>query len=97
MGKLLGFNAELKSYRILVNDGRIVDTKNVTFLDFKLPPVSSDNWDDLLILEERTTPMQELKTKEAELDFNVKIEEPEEDFELDKEDYSSSGEEETQN
>ncbi|KNZ52147.1 hypothetical protein VP01_3675g2 [Puccinia sorghi] len=97
MGKLLGFNEELNSYRILVNNGRIVDTKNVTFLNFKLPPVSSDNLDDLLILEERTTPVQELKTKEAKLDFNVKIEEPEEDFELDEEDYSSSGEEETQN
>ncbi|KNZ44476.1 hypothetical protein VP01_9124g1 [Puccinia sorghi] len=29
IGKLLGFNADLKSYRILMNDGRIINSKNV--------------------------------------------------------------------
>ncbi|KNZ63433.1 hypothetical protein VP01_1144g3 [Puccinia sorghi] len=34
LGRLIGLNPELKSYRILANNGRIVNTKHVNFLEF---------------------------------------------------------------
>ncbi|KNZ64407.1 hypothetical protein VP01_10325g1, partial [Puccinia sorghi] len=34
-GKLIGYNEELLSYRILAKDGRIVDTKSFQFLEFR--------------------------------------------------------------
>ena len=33
-GKLLGFNFDLKSYRIQLSNGKIIDSKNVQSLDF---------------------------------------------------------------
>ncbi|KNZ47866.1 hypothetical protein VP01_6088g2, partial [Puccinia sorghi] len=43
-GRLIGYNKELLSYRILAEDGSIVETKSVQFLDF-MPekPNSSDD------------------------------------------------------
>ncbi|KNZ53949.1 hypothetical protein VP01_3093g3 [Puccinia sorghi] len=35
MGKLLGFNVDLKSYKIFTSDGQIMNTKNAMFLNFK--------------------------------------------------------------
>ncbi|KNZ54901.1 hypothetical protein VP01_281g3 [Puccinia sorghi] len=34
LGKLIGLNAELKSYRIRLEDSRIINPKNMKFLDF---------------------------------------------------------------
>ncbi|KNZ51390.1 hypothetical protein VP01_3973g4 [Puccinia sorghi] len=33
-GRLIGLNAELKSYRVKLDDGKIVNSKSVKFLDF---------------------------------------------------------------
>ncbi|KNZ46933.1 hypothetical protein VP01_681g1 [Puccinia sorghi] len=44
LGKLIGYNDELLSFRILTEDGRIIETKHVEFLDFDSPkPASSDD------------------------------------------------------
>ncbi|KNZ49955.1 hypothetical protein VP01_4672g1 [Puccinia sorghi] len=50
LGTLIGFNDELLSYRILNDDGCLVNTKNLKFLDFKSSPSLVD--DELLILED---------------------------------------------
>ncbi|KAA1133563.1 hypothetical protein PGTUg99_024468 [Puccinia graminis f. sp. tritici] len=33
-GKLIGFNVDLKLYKVLLSNGKIINTKNVQFLDF---------------------------------------------------------------
>ncbi|KNZ56661.1 hypothetical protein VP01_2351g3, partial [Puccinia sorghi] len=58
-GKLIGYNDELLSYRILAEDGRIVDTKSVQFLEFH-PKEHSFKLDDdeefEIVLEKETLP-----------------------------------------
>jgi transposase InsO family protein len=49
LGRLIGFNAELKSYRILWNDGIIVDSKSVEFLDYHPAESQISNHDELLV------------------------------------------------
>jgi hypothetical protein len=49
LGKLIGFNAELKSYRILRNDGIIVNSKSVEFLDFNPSDIVPINDNKLLV------------------------------------------------
>ncbi|KNZ45376.1 hypothetical protein VP01_818g1 [Puccinia sorghi] len=44
-GRLIGYNEDLLSYRILADDGRIVDTKSVQFLEFR-PEENSFKLDD---------------------------------------------------
>ncbi|KNZ63736.1 hypothetical protein VP01_11089g1, partial [Puccinia sorghi] len=44
LGRLIGYKEEL-SYRILAEDGRIVDTKSIQFLEFK-PAEKSNALDD---------------------------------------------------
>ncbi|KNZ45626.1 hypothetical protein VP01_7976g1, partial [Puccinia sorghi] len=51
LGTLIGFNDELLSYRILSDDGRLINTKNLKFLDFPTPP-SDPADDDLIIMED---------------------------------------------
>lgn len=46
-GRLLGYNPELLSFQILADNGKIVDTKNVWFLDFCPPsPINSSTSDE---------------------------------------------------
>ncbi|KAA1115228.1 hypothetical protein PGT21_033820 [Puccinia graminis f. sp. tritici] len=51
LGHLVGYNDELQSYRILSDNGRIVETSHVQFLEFKGKDRTSTNIDELLILE----------------------------------------------
>ncbi|KNZ56886.1 hypothetical protein VP01_2294g3 [Puccinia sorghi] len=51
-GKLIGLNAELKSYRIRLDDGRVVNSKNVKFLDFSCDPISSPDYGELIVEKE---------------------------------------------
>jgi hypothetical protein len=47
-GKLLGFNVDLKSYRIQPSDSQIVNSKNVQFLNFdSIPNPSAFDLSDL--------------------------------------------------
>ncbi|KNZ53367.1 hypothetical protein VP01_3263g3 [Puccinia sorghi] len=50
-GRLIGLNPELKSYKILANDGRIVNTKHVDFLEFSRDHqnMEHDNSDELVV------------------------------------------------
>lgn len=45
LGKLIGYTDELQSYRILSDEGRIVETKNVQFLEYSAPDKKSSDWD----------------------------------------------------
>ncbi|KAA1082218.1 hypothetical protein PGTUg99_027951 [Puccinia graminis f. sp. tritici] len=47
-GKLLGFNVDLKSYKVLLSNGKIIDTKNVQFLDFDASISEKTNLTDLI-------------------------------------------------
>ncbi|KNZ51507.1 hypothetical protein VP01_3924g2, partial [Puccinia sorghi] len=47
MGKLIGFNVDLNSYKIYTSDGQFVDSKNVVFLDFESNPVAYNNSDNI--------------------------------------------------
>jgi hypothetical protein len=47
-GKLLGFNVDLKSYKIQLSDGKIINTKNVQFLDFDSSVPAPTNLSDLI-------------------------------------------------
>ncbi|KAH9456857.1 hypothetical protein Pst134EA_033050 [Puccinia striiformis f. sp. tritici] len=65
LGRLIGYNDELRSYRILSDNGRIINSNHVQFLDYPTPtsPSLSDD-DDFTILDnsgeteeiERTSP-----------------------------------------
>ncbi|KNZ61909.1 hypothetical protein VP01_13390g1, partial [Puccinia sorghi] len=52
LGTLIGYNDELLSYRILGDDGRIVNTKHLSFLDLLSSKTSSFDDKDLTILNE---------------------------------------------
>ncbi|KAI7958482.1 hypothetical protein MJO29_006699 [Puccinia striiformis f. sp. tritici] len=52
LGKLIGYNEELRSYRILSDNGRIIDTKSVQFLDHPSTSGASDNNEVLSVMEE---------------------------------------------
>lgn len=55
LGKLIGYNEELLSYQILAEDGRIVDTKSVQFLEFRPEelPLKIENEDEFKIIIEK--------------------------------------------
>ncbi|KNZ62793.1 hypothetical protein VP01_1222g1 [Puccinia sorghi] len=81
LGKLIGFNTELKSYRILMNDGRMLESKNVEFLDFETSPSSLADHDELLVEETKENLVKCSAAKESESNPEipeVKIEEEEE-------------------
>ncbi|KNZ54063.1 hypothetical protein VP01_3056g2, partial [Puccinia sorghi] len=72
-GKLIGYNEELLSYRILAEDGRIVETKSVQFLDFlpeKQTLSDNDNHFEIVYenLYEATPPLNENEDQEVMLD-----------------------------
>jgi hypothetical protein len=45
LGVLIGYTDELRSYRILSDGGKIVETKNVQFLDYTPPLNKTNDWD----------------------------------------------------
>ncbi|KNZ56357.1 hypothetical protein VP01_2422g1 [Puccinia sorghi] len=45
LGILVGYNEELRSYRVLTDSGKILTTKNVQFLDYSPPTTKSSDWD----------------------------------------------------
>ncbi|KNZ49864.1 hypothetical protein VP01_4738g1 [Puccinia sorghi] len=45
LGRLIGYSNELQSYRILLDEGKIVETKNVKFLEYTPPDSKSSDWD----------------------------------------------------
>jgi hypothetical protein len=78
LGRLIGFNPEIKSYRILTDDGLIINSKNVDFLDFPtLPPNPPADFDELVIeeLSEKTTTKPPAEATEEEPCTVVKEEE----------------------
>jgi hypothetical protein len=75
LGRLIGYNAELKSYRILRDDGHIVETKNVDFLEYK-PSTSSPAYHDELLVE---TPKQIDHEKREIPEEGMQVKEEEED------------------
>jgi hypothetical protein len=81
LGKLIGFNAEMKSYQILTNVGRIINSKSVDFLDFTPSKTSSTNSDELLIEETAEKPGSlpaALPEEEEDGKINIKLEEEDE-------------------
>ncbi|KNZ52931.1 hypothetical protein VP01_3399g1 [Puccinia sorghi] len=98
-GKLIGLNAELKSYRIRLDNGQVINSKNVNFLDFLCEPISSPDYGELIIEKEAMTqncvkaPNPETNEEEA---VSVKEEEDtEESFprhDIEDEDSSSNDE-----
>ncbi|KNZ61842.1 hypothetical protein VP01_134g2 [Puccinia sorghi] len=52
IGTLIGYNDELLSYKILGDDGRIIHTKHLTFLDLPSPKTSSFDDEELTFLHE---------------------------------------------
>lgn len=51
LGTLVGYNEEIRSYRIITPTGGILDTKHVKFLDFEKPEVTNQEDDELEILK----------------------------------------------
>ncbi|KNZ50758.1 hypothetical protein VP01_4251g1 [Puccinia sorghi] len=74
MGKLLGFNPDLKLYGVFTNNDRIVNTKNVTFLEFKLTSLPADNSDNVFVLKEQNEPVGEVVEKIPEKNTVAKVE-----------------------
>ncbi|KNZ62093.1 hypothetical protein VP01_1314g6 [Puccinia sorghi] len=53
MGSLIGFNDELRSYKVYGENGRIIDTKHVQFLDFPdWKHITTNDDEDLIIGED---------------------------------------------
>ncbi|KNZ55494.1 hypothetical protein VP01_2661g2 [Puccinia sorghi] len=81
-GRLVGLNAELKSYWVRLDDGRFVNLKSVKFLDFSSEDNELPDYGELIVQQERETVTQPAISKENDEEdngFNVKEEEPEED------------------
>ncbi|KNZ45691.1 hypothetical protein VP01_78g1 [Puccinia sorghi] len=68
-GKLIGLNAELKSYRIKLDDGRIINSKNVKFLDFDTKSSVIPDYGELLI-EDRLIRQEPISQPVAEGESN---------------------------
>jgi len=85
LGRLIGFDAELKCYRILLNDGQILNTKNVDFLDFDNSPNPEIEHDELLVNEKMEHSEPRAADRPVEEEVNVKEEEVDEDVTQDEE------------
>ncbi|KNZ49894.1 hypothetical protein VP01_4712g2, partial [Puccinia sorghi] len=80
LGKLICFDIELKSYRILMNDGRMVESKNVEFLAFENDSLPSIDHDKLLIDNNAMKPEIDPLGREPDPEEpQVKIEEEEDE------------------
>lgn len=64
LGRLIGYTDELRSYRILSDEGKIIETKSVQFLEYTYPESTDDDW-DITVEEEK-----ELEHEEEEKDAN---------------------------
>ncbi|KNZ47917.1 hypothetical protein VP01_6045g2, partial [Puccinia sorghi] len=58
-GKLIGLKPELKSYRVRLDDGRLVTSKNVKFLDFNTKDTHSPDFGELTV-EQKIEPRNSL-------------------------------------
>jgi hypothetical protein len=74
-GQLIGFNPELKSYWILMDDNLIVNSKSVTFLNFSPDYNTIDYHDKLLVDENDVRPVEAVAQSEKEEEENNKDEE----------------------
>jgi hypothetical protein len=79
LGRLLGFNIDLKSYRIQLTDGRIIDSKSVQFLDFDSNVSCSSDLSELIQEQQQEQPQQ---TPQATVKDEEKEEEDHESDEL---------------
>ncbi|KAI7939342.1 hypothetical protein MJO29_014078 [Puccinia striiformis f. sp. tritici] len=96
MGKLIGFNPEIKSYRILTDDGMIINSKNVKFMNYVPCENPSDNSDDLLI-EDKTVPSPAEPTpRDREKVGDIEEEEEATESVPDEEEESSTSEDESE-
>lgn len=77
MGNLIRYNDDLLSYRILGDDGCIVNTKNLSFLDFACQKEANTDDDNLLIINE------EEKQTDASKESNSALDQEEEESEVD--------------
>lgn len=77
LGRLIAFDAEMKSYRILLDDRQILDTKNIEFLDFDCSLTPQTEHDELF-LEEK---VEKSDTREIADPFNEEMHIKEEESE----------------
>ncbi|KNZ48178.1 hypothetical protein VP01_5855g1 [Puccinia sorghi] len=99
LGRLIGFDTKLKSQKIFMNDGKLVNSKNVNFLDFNSLSESEGHHDELVLKERPTNPStpttvnceaKHVLVKEEDCEERSPLEEPV-DFDPAKE-QSSEGE-----
>ena len=80
-GKLIGLKPELKSYKILLTDGKIINLKHVRFLDYLSDSSSNKDFGELLIKQKTLTKEIESTPRnpeEEESEFcDIKVEEEE--------------------
>ncbi|KNZ63300.1 hypothetical protein VP01_11622g1, partial [Puccinia sorghi] len=77
LGHLIGYNDELQSFRILAEDGKIIETKHVDFLDFEQPKKTASLDDDLeSIFEDNQAENAESVYKETEENLDEVEDEP---------------------
>ncbi|KNZ56014.1 hypothetical protein VP01_251g6 [Puccinia sorghi] len=72
-GRLIGYNEELQSYHILAEDGRIIDTKSVQFLDFQpvqSPQIEEEDNKPFEIIQEESHPISNQQMFDKEVPIN---------------------------
>lgn len=81
-GRLIGFDAELKSYKILMDDGKLINSNDINFLDFESPSYPLKDHDELFI-EKDVVKVVPRSDRDKGGDANIKVnEEQMEDEEL---------------
>ncbi|KNZ61400.1 hypothetical protein VP01_1405g4 [Puccinia sorghi] len=66
LGRILGYNDELRSYKVLTDNGKIINSKNLKFLDFNSS--ISDKNEDLKLedeMEEENSPSEVIEVEET--------------------------------
>ncbi|KNZ49223.1 hypothetical protein VP01_5140g1, partial [Puccinia sorghi] len=74
LGKVIGYTDELRSYRVLTDDGKIINSKHLKFLDFE---ASSENIGDLTFDDENDEEipvMENPQSVEQQLDDDIEVE-----------------------
>lgn len=77
-GRLIGLNAELKSYRVKLDDGKIVNSKSVKFLDFDTKDSVMPDYGELIFQEKPQSldkPPQNLRETENSADIGESVKE----------------------
>ncbi|KNZ51478.1 uncharacterized protein VP01_3938g1, partial [Puccinia sorghi] len=77
--RLIGYNEELLLYKILAEDGRLIETKSIQFLDF-IPEekrIEYDDEEDFEIIHKRLSPANESSSSVKELTDTITEEHPE--------------------